>query len=65
MPSWRKAAGVADQILGKRDLLVIFLVHEHEHVAVMVEELEVLGVEADALDRLGASGSGRCSCGRR
>src|SRR5688572_8086723 len=48
-----EGGGVADQLRGQRDLLVILLVHEHEHVAVMEQELEVLGVEADALHRLG------------
>ena len=65
MPSWRKAAASPSKSARQADLLVIVLVHEDQHVAVVEQELEVLGVEADALDRLGASGSGRWSCGRR
>src|SRR5258705_3596137 len=45
--------GLADQIFGQRHLLVRVLVHEHEHVAVVIQILKILGVEADALDRLG------------
>jgi len=47
--------GVAEQVARKADLLVIFLVHEGQHVAVGEQELEILGVEADALDRLGGA----------
>ena len=47
--------GVAEQVARKADLLVIVLVHEGQHVAVVEQELEVLGVEADALDRLGGA----------
>jgi hypothetical protein len=32
--------------------MITGMLHEHELVAVMVEELEILGVETDALDRL-------------
>ena len=45
--------GVAEQVLGQADLFVSVLVHERQHVAVGEQELEVLGVEADALDGLG------------
>ena len=45
--------GVAEEVARQVDLLVIFLVHEGQHVAVGEQELEILGVEADALDRLG------------
>ena len=53
MPSCRKAAASPSRSRGQRDLLVIVLVHEGQRVAVAEQELEVLGVEADALDRLG------------
>src|SRR6185312_3712977 len=45
--------GLADQVARQVDLLVRLLVHEDEHVALGIEILEILGVEANALDRLG------------
>ena len=54
-PVLEEGRGVAEQIARQADLLVVFLVHEGQHVAVGEQELEVLGVEPDALDRLGGA----------
>ena len=54
-PVLQERAGIAEQVGGKIDLLVRVLVHEHQHVAVLVEELVVLRVEPHLLDRVGAA----------
>ena len=48
----QESGGVPEQILGQRDLVVVFHIHEHQIVALGIEELEVLGVEAHALYRV-------------
>ena len=55
MPSCRNGRASPSRSEGKVDLLVSVLVHEHQHVAVLVEELEILGVEPHLLDRVGAA----------
>ena len=52
MPSCRNGQAVAEQRLVDRDLLEALLVHEVELLALLVEELVLLLVEAHALDRL-------------
>src|SRR3546814_8962532 len=46
---------VADDILADVDLFEAVLVHEHQIVALGIEELEILGVEAHLFDRVGAA----------
>ena len=55
MPSWRNAAASPSRSAGSVDLVVGVLVHEHQAVAIGIEVLEVLGVEPDALDGVGAA----------
>ena len=46
----QEGGALADEFLGEADLVVGVGVHEDEHVAFLVEKLEVLGVDARALD---------------
>eukprot|EP01136_Pigoraptor_vietnamica_P044888 Opistho-1_new@22173 len=45
----------ADDVLRDVDLFERVLVHEHQIVPLGIEELEILGVEADLFDRVGAA----------
>ena len=49
----QEGGALADEILLQFELLVAFRVHEHQRVALLVEEGEILLLEADLLDRLG------------
>ena len=51
----QEGGAVADEILLQLELLVAFGVHEHQRVALLVEEGEILLLQPDLLDRLGGA----------
>ena len=54
-PILQKCARIAEQIGRQHDLLVIHLIHEDEHFAILIEELIISRVEPNLFDRISAA----------